>query len=396
MAILTVNAGSSSLKWALYPLDSRGTPQTALWHGLAEGLEPAGQPRVTMGATGQPEALHVPANAPQDPHDWALRTMQQGLAASGLAPPQAVAHRIVHGGQEHAHSVRLDAAALQYLQTLEPLAPLHQPHNLHGVCLLTRAYPGVLQVGCFDTAFHRSMPALHSQWALPRQVRELGVQRYGFHGLSYQYILHRLQGCSPRANQRVLMAHLGNGASLCAARQGRSLATTMGFSALDGLVMGTRIGAIDPGVLLYLFQRGWSTQDLEDLLYRQSGLKGASGLSADMRTLRASDAPEAHEAIALFTRQLLHEAGGMAAALQGLDVLTFSGGIGEHDAALRLDVCRQLAWMGVALDEERNGTADARQVQALHAPDSAVEVWLIPTDEGWIAARDAAALLPTE
>jgi acetate kinase len=328
-----------------------------------------------------------------DGHSWALRTLQHGLSGSGLPTPQAIAHRIVHGGADYDHSTVLDETALQRLQALAPLAPLHQPHNLRGVQLLSQAYPGVLQVGCFDTAYHRSIPPLHSQWALPAAVRALGVQRYGFHGLSYQYIVHALGQVSARAGARVLMAHLGNGASLCAARQGRSLATTMGFSALDGLVMGTRCGSIDPGVLLFLLARGWSAAELEDLLYRQSGLLGASGLSADMRSLRASDSAAAHEAIALFTRQLLHEAGGMVAALQGLDVLSFSGGIGEHDAALRAEVCRQLDWLGLVLDEEANARADGQRVQALHAAHSRVEVWLVPTDEGVVAAQEAARIV---
>lgn len=393
MAILTVNAGSSSLKWALYPCDAQGRPQAAVWHALAQGLEPGSQARVTLGRTGEAPQQRSQTDA-SDAHTWALHTLQQGLRESGLPAPQAIAHRIVHGGPDYDRSVVLDANTLQRLQALAPLAPLHQPHNLRGVQLLSQAYPGVLQVGCFDTAFHRSMPAVHSQWALPAAVRALGVQRYGFHGLSYQYIVQALQPVSTRAGQRLLMAHLGNGASLCAARQGRSLATSMGFSALDGLVMGTRCGAIDPGVLLFLLARGWTASELEDLLYRRSGLLGASGLSADMRTLRASDSTTARAAIALFTRQLLHEAGGLVAALQGLDVLSFSGGIGEHDAALRADICQQLGWLGLVLDENANARADGSQLQALHAAHSAVEVWLVPTDEGWVAAHEAARLLP--
>lgn len=392
MAILTVNAGSSSLKWALYPLDAQGLPQAAVWHALAQGLEPGGQARVRWETAGLAPQQRDQTDA-GDAHAWALRTLQQGLAHSALPAPRAIAHRIVHGGPDYDRSIVLDASALQQLQALEPLAPLHQPHNLRGVQLLSLAYPGVLQVGCFDTAFHRSIPPLHSQWALPADVRGLGVQRYGFHGLSYQYIVRALGQVSARAGQRVLMAHLGNGASLCAAHQGRSLATSMGFSALDGLVMGTRCGSIDPGVLLFLLARGWTAPELEDLLYRRSGLLGASGLSADMRTLRASDSAAARDAIALFGRQLLHEAGGMVAALQGLDVLSFSGGIGEHDAALRAEVCQQLGWLGLALDEDANARADGSQVQALHAAHSAVEVWLVPTDEGWVAAQEGARLL---
>ena len=237
------------------------------------------------------------------------------------------------------------------------------------------------------------MPPLHSSFALPESLRRQGVRRYGFHGLSYQFIIGQLQQRSTRASGRVLMAHLGNGASLCAARAGQSVATTLGFSALDGLMMGTRSGNLDPGVLLYLMEQGWSHAQIEQLLYKQSGLLGVSGLSADMRTLHQSHSDSARFAIDLFAHRVVRETGAMAACLQGLDVIAFSGGIGEHDAALRQQVCGRLGWLGVALDESLNQAASGDACLAIHSDRSAVQAWVIPTDEGRVSAQQALALL---
>ncbi|MBZ8138348.1 acetate kinase [Rubrivivax gelatinosus] len=383
-AVLAVNAGSSSLKFGVY---ERSGP--ALWTGLFEGLEPGGAPRWRL----DHEPVHdlvVPAGG--GAFDAALAELLSLLAASGLRLA-AVAHRIVHGGRRCTAPRALDDELLAYLHTLEPLAPLHQPHNLEGVEAIRAALPGLPQIACFDNAFHATMPAVERRLPLPRALDEQGLRRYGFHGLSYDYVSHRLATATPRAAGRLLMAHLGNGASLCGAVGGRSMASSMGLSAVDGLMMGTRSGALDPGVLLYLWRAGWSLEQVESLLYRESGLKGVSGISADMRTLRASTEPAAAEAIELFTHRVLRESGAIIAAIGGLDVIAFAGGIGEHDARLRADVAAGLAFTGLKLDATANLAAAGDAVVPVHAEDSTVEAWIVPTDEGRVAADAAFAHL---
>ncbi len=394
MAILSVNAGSSSLKFALYPLRHDGGVAVAVLSGSIEGLEAGGEPRLSWRTGSRREQQRLPPGD-GDAFAAALQAMQQ-LLANTLQEGQtlqAVAHRVVHGGTWFRAAVRVDAEVLNKLHSLCPLAPLHQPHNLQGIRALADLYPDVPQVACFDTAFHADLPLQEQQFALPDAMFRAGVRRYGFHGLSYQFLQAQLGRLSSRAQQRVVMAHLGNGASLCATFAGRSRATTMGFSALDGLMMGTRSGAIDAGVLLHLLDQGWSRQQLEQLLYRQSGLLGVSGIAADMRQLRASTEPAAARAIELFTHRVVRETGALAACLGGLDLLAFTGGIGEHDAALRADVCSRLQFLGVQIDRERNRAADGSEAVALHAPQSAVEIWIVPTDEGRMAAQAAANLL---
>jgi acetate kinase len=392
MAVLSVNAGSSSLKFAVYPVHPQGVGQ-ALLTGNFEGLEPQGQPQMCWTWAGQRHQLPLGAVA-GDPFDAALLHLQQLLANTPTLPAlRAVSHRVVHGGERYTQAVLATPEVLQALARYNSLAPLHQPHNLGGIQALSRAFPGLPQIACFDTAFHASVPALHNSFALPESLREQGVRRYGFHGLSYQFIMGELQSRSARAQGRVLMAHLGNGASLCAAREGLSVATTMGFSALDGLMMGTRSGNLDPGVLLYLMEQGWGHAQIEKLLYKQSGLLGVSGVSADMRTLRQNGSTAAHFAIDLFTHRVVREAGAMVACMQGLDVLAFSGGIGEHDAALRQQVCQQLAWLGVVIDPVLNTAATGQEMLAIHSQASSTEVWVVPTDEGRVAAREAWDLL---
>jgi len=379
-AVLAVNAGSSSLKFGLYP------PQgPALWTGEFEGLEPGGQPCLHL-AGAAPEAL--PSQAGDAGFDSALQRLTQLLTGTGLHL-RAVAHRIVHGGDVCVAPCLLDAAVLAQLAALNPLAPLHQPHNLAGVAAFARALPALPQIGCFDTAFHATLPDVERRLPIARRLAAQGLRRYGFHGLSYQYLSEVLARVSTRLRGRALLAHLGNGASLCATLDGRSVATTMGFSALDGLMMGTRSGSLDPGVLLHLWRQGWTEAQVEQLLYKESGLKGVSGLSADMRTLRASPQPEAAEAIALFTHRVKREAGALLAVLRGVDLIAFTGGIGEHDAQLRADVCSALAYVGVHLDAAANTQARGDAVQPIHAADSAVEVWVVPTDEGRVAAQAA-------
>jgi acetate kinase len=391
-AILAVNAGSSSLKFALYPQHgSRVDP--AKLSGNIEGLEPGGNPALLL-RTERGETRRALSLTEGGRFEQALAALSGVLARHPEAYQiSAIAHRIVHGGERCSESVVLDNPTLVYLASLAPLAPLHQPHNLAGVHAFRRSYPQLPQIGCFDTGFHASIPALEQMFALPRSLRGAGIRRYGFHGLSYRYVGAQLRQHSERARGRMLIAHLGNGASACALKDGKSIATTMGFSALDGLMMGTRSGALDPGVLLYLLRSGWSVADLERTLYHESGLRGVSGKSADMRTLQASGDPDAALAIELFGHRLVRECGALTACLGGLDLLAFTGGIGEHDASLRQRACDGLAYLGVRLDPAANGAARADAITPIHAADSAVEVWVVPTDEGRVAAGDAARLL---
>jgi acetate kinase len=371
-ALLAVNTGSSSLKFALYEVQ-----ETRLGAVLRKENRQNLKPGLEPGSAFEPS----------------LNQLAQALQQIPGLRLRAVAHRVVHGGPDFTHATRVDETVLQRLEALNSLAPLHQPHNLAGIRAFQRIFPQVPQVACFDTAFHASLPELETRFALPEALVQQGIRRYGFHGLSYAYIMQRLQSLSTQAQGKVLMAHLGSGASLCAAYQGRSQATTMGFSALDGLMMGTRSGALDPGVLLYLLQQGWNWQQLQTLLYQQSGLLGVSGLSADMRVLRAANAPQAQLAIDLFTHRVIRECGALSACLQGLEVLVFTGGIGEHDASLRRDVCQALGYLGVQLDLERNANATPGQALSLHTHGSRVEIWVIPTDEGRYAAEQALSLL---
>ncbi|HRF21342.1 MAG: hypothetical protein RL039_1777 [Pseudomonadota bacterium] len=396
MAILAVNAGSSSLKFSLHPYEGgQVLPHTV--SGNFEGLEPGGQPILGWKHQGKKhkETIVVPADgAPFQVALARLRSLVQELTqAQGL---DAVAHRVVHGGGVFSASVRVTDAVLEQLARFNSLAPLHQPHNLEGIRQFRQAFAQVPQIACFDTAFHAQMPEVDYAFALPKALQAQGVRRYGFHGLSYQYIMSVLEQETIRGRGRVVMAHLGNGASLCAAVGGVSVATTMGFSALDGLMMGTRSGSLDAGVLLYLLEQGWDAKRIEKLLYKESGLLGVSGISADMRTLRGEAAQgnaDATRAIDQFTHRVIRETGALTACLGGLDLIAFSGGIGENDAVLREQVCERLAWTGLRIDPQRNLQADGKHAWAVHAPDSRIEIWVIPTDEGRVAAREAAALL---
>jgi acetate kinase len=392
MNILAVNAGSSSLKFALFPADGKGDVLPAVLSGRVEGLEPNGQPELRW-TDQQGVYLRVVPQDNQDVFFDALASLRALLQELGLKTPIAVAHRIVHGGSMFHHSVVVNGEVLQQLEKLNPLAPLHQPHNIAGVRAFTSAFAGVPQIACFDTAFHANAPLINQEFALPQALTASGIRRYGFHGLSYQYIIGALLQHSERARGRVLMAHLGNGASLCATFNGHSVASTMGFSALDGLMMGTRSGSIDPGVLLYLLDQGYDHDQLTRLLYSESGLLGVSGISADMRALRQDESVAAEHAIDLFTHRIVRESGSMITCLQGLDLIAFSGGIGEHDRVLRSEVGMALSWLGVQIDEKRNAMASGEAILPIHSPESRVEVWVVPTDEGSVAAREAAALL---
>ena len=396
MATLAVNAGSSALKYSLHPSEGgQVLPHTV--SGNFEGLEPGGQPILGWKHQGKKhkETIVVPADgAPFQVALARLRSLVQELTqAQGL---DAVAHRVVHGGGVFSARVRPTTAVLAEVARFNSLAPLHQPHNLEGIRQFRQAFAQVPQIACFDTAFHAQMPEVDYAFALPKALQAQGVRRYGFHGLSYQYIMSVLEQETIRGRGRVVMAHLGNGAILCAAVGGVSVATTMGFSALDGLMMGTRSGSLDAGVLLYLLEQGWDAKRIEKLLYKESGLLGVSGISADMRTLRGEAAQgnaDATRAIDQFTHRVIRETGALTACLGGLDLIAFSGGIGENDAVLREQVCERLAWTGLRIDPQRNRQADGKHAWAVHAPDSRIEIWVIPTDEGRVAAREAAALL---
>ncbi|SPB13763.1 acetate kinase [Caballeronia novacaledonica] len=346
-ALLTLNAGSSSIKFALYDVDGLQRRAT----GMVEAIGGAARFKAKDAERKWDDAIEAPA------HVSALRAilewLERDMAGVGIA---AIGHRVVHGGMLFDQPALINDDVLEQLRTLVPLAPLHQPHNLAGIEAAREAFGNVPQVACFDTAFHRAHPFLNDCFALPRELFYQGVRRYGFHGLSYEYIAQYLRTHFPHhARGRVLVAHLGNGASMCAMRDGRSIASTMGFSALDGLPMGTRCGQLDPGVLLYLMQLGMDVKDISKMLYERSGLLGLSdGISNDMRVLLSSERPEASEAIAYFVSRVRREIGGLAATLEGLDAIVFTGGIGENAAPVRERVLAGMAWIGVEIDEARN------------------------------------------
>jgi len=384
-AVLTLNAGSSSLKLALFA----GDGDRAFATGLVDRIGGAGSLRL-RDASGADIAVETPEPDAFGDHAASLRTVFAALRTTFPGHEiTAVGHRVVHGGPRHAAPVIVDTTVLADLAALNTLAPLHQPHNLAGIRAAMAAFSDTPQVACFDTGFHRTDDFVAEAYALPRRYHAQGVRRYGFHGLSYEWIAHELARTEPAlAAGRVVVAHLGNGASMCGVHAGRSVASTMGFSPLDGLVMGTRCGQIDPGVLLYLMEaEGMDAAALSELLYRQSGLLGLSGISNDMRTLEASDASEAAEAIACFVARIRRELGGLAAALGGIDGLVFTGGIGENSARVRAAVCDGMGWMGIGIDAARNDPSD-RDIGT-----GAVRVLVIPTNEERVIARAARMVL---
>jgi acetate kinase len=383
--LLVLNAGSSSLKFQVFEAQGSGDPQP-IFKGLYDGLGGAARfaARTAEGAlldemswnsgdsVGHEDALmHLVA--------W-LRAHQDGRKLA------AVGHRVVHGGEAHSGAVLVDDAVLQELAALVPLAPLHQPHNLKPIGIVQRRLPHLPQVACFDTGFHRTQPEIAQMFALPREMRQRGVRRYGFHGLSYEYISSVLGKYDPAlASGRVVVAHLGNGASLCALGAGKSVATTMGFSALEGLPMGTRCGALDPGVVFYMLREmKIGPDEAERILYTKCGLLGVSGVSNDMRILRAQATanPDARLAIDLFVYRITREIGSLIAALGGIDALVFTAGIGENDVATRSEVISALAWAGFRLDEDANNRGGP-QVASGPGP----QAWVIPTNEELVIAR---------
>jgi acetate kinase len=380
-ALLTINAGSSSIKFAVFETGG-GLPLVS--RGQIEGIGTAPH-FIAKAASGE-----VLAERRWDERDAEHETLLGALlewieAHLGRESLVAVGHRVVHGGVDHVRPARVTPGVLDELEKLVPLAPLHEPHNLSPIRAIAAVRPDLPQVACFDTAFHRAMPEVAARLALPRRYEGEGVRRYGFHGLSYEYIALRLREVAPElASGRVIAAHLGNGASLCAMHEGRSVDTTMSFTALDGLMMGTRCGGIDPGVILYLQKRhGMSATQVEALLYKESGLLGVSGISSDMRALLASDQEAAREAIELFVFRIARETGALMASLGGLDAFVFTAGIGERAAPVREAVCARLAWTGMELDEAANMRGEMR----ISTAKTRVAVLVVPTDEEAMIAR---------
>jgi acetate kinase len=382
--VLTLNSGSSSIKFSLFEIGEREA-LTLASHGEVEGIgsTPHFIARAPAGAV-----ITERSWPDTDPPFAALLESVIGWAESHLGADTlvAVGHRVVHGGVKHDRPERVTPDLLAALDRLTPLAPLHEPHNLAPIREIAAARPKLPQVACFDTAFHHGMPRVATRFALPREYDAAGIRRYGFHGLSYEYIARRLGETAPDlAGGRVIAAHLGNGASLCAMHAGKSIDTTMGFTALDGLVMGTRCGNLDPGVVIYLEEeRGLSAKEIEDILYHHAGLLGVSGgIASDMRTLLASPDPRAREAIELFVFRIVREIGALTSSLGGLDGLVFTAGIGEHSPEIRKAVCTGLGWLGVELD----AAANEKNATLISAGQSRVAVRVIPTDEEAMIAR---------
>ncbi|MBV9345956.1 MAG: acetate/propionate family kinase [Gammaproteobacteria bacterium] len=377
--VLVLNAGSSSLKFALF------TGLARRHQGQVEGI--GTQPRLLLDA-GAPAAL-----PPDTRHDGALTRILQALGERGIqtAALSACGHRVVHGGARFMAPLLLDAGRLAALGTLRELAPLHNAPGLAVIAAMRRAAPALAQIACFDTAFHASVPELAARYALPAPLHEAGYRRFGFHGLNFEHVTTTLeQQFGPAATARLLIFHLGNGCSLCAVRDGRSVATTMGYSTLDGLVMGTRCGALDPGVLLALQrQERLSVEALEQLLYRGSGLLGVSGVSSDMRELERRDDAACRFAIEHFCYWAARHAGSLVAALEGLDGVAFTGGIGAHSARVRAGIAQRLGWLGLELDTDRN----ARHEAQISTPRSRCRAWVIAADEERAILRHVHALL---
>jgi acetate kinase len=386
--VLVLNAGSSSLKFSVFEL--AGDALALQLKGQIEGIGTA--PRfVAKGAAGEELGAKTWEAGTPLGHDGAIAYLVEFLGAHrGDSRLVAVGHRVVHGGLDYAQAVRVAPGVIEKLARLSPLAPLHQPHNLAPIGIVARMRPELPQVACFDTAFHRAQPEVAQAFALPASITDRGVRRYGFHGLSYEYIAHVLPQVDARAAAgRTVVAHLGNGSSMCAMVGGRSVASTMGFTAVDGLPMGTRCGNLDPGVVLYLIDElGMDARAIETLIYKQSGLLGVSGISSDMRALLASDDTRARFAIELFCYRLGRELGSLAAAAGGIDALVFTAGIGEHAPAIRERLCRHAAWLGVALDPAANAVGGPR----ISAAGSTVAVWVVPTNEELMIARHTLAV----
>ncbi|HRI90023.1 MAG TPA: acetate kinase [Accumulibacter sp.] len=389
-AILVLNAGSSSLKFSLFDAGAPGV-LSAVAVGQVEGLGTA--PRLkAKGPDGQVILDERRSTTEIGNHAQALQEIAALLGSRFVGTELVgVGHRVVHGGPEYSAPLLITPQAMQELAAFVPLAPLHQPHNLAAIRAVEQARPGLPQVACFDTAFHRTQNEVAQLYGLPYEFYERGIRRYGFHGLSYEYIAATLPEVAPEiAGGRVVVAHLGSGASMCAMHNGRSVGSSMGFTALDGLMMGTRPGNLDPGIVLYLLQQeGMSAKEIEDLLYKRSGLLGLSGIGNDMRVLQESDSPRARLAIDHFVYRISRELGGLAAVLGGVDALVFTAGIGENSALIRRLVCQQAQWLGIDLDPLANEQSVAR----ISSVGSRVSAWVVPTNEELMIARHTRQLL---
>lgn len=388
-AILVLNAGSSSVKFAAFALERGEVVEPAVWRGQVERI--GNEPHfLAKDAHGQTCAEHS-LDAVADHHaaiDFILRWVRAEQSSLRWA---GVGHRVVHGGQRN-RPARIDQTLLAELERLIPLAPQHQPHHVSAIRAVSGLLPELPQFACFDTSFHATQPSLARMLPLPAEYRKQGMERFGFHGLSYEHVVYALTR-SKQLPARLVVAHLGNGASLCAIQDGRSVATTMGFTPLDGLLMGTRCGSIDPGALLYLMRNfHLDVDDLTELLYKRAGLLGVSGISGDMRTLLESESRDADQAVALFCYTAVRMIGSMVAALGGLDGLVFTGGIGEHAAAVRARICEQLEWLGLAFDHGANERAEPR-ISRQH---SEVTARIVPANEEFTIARHCRKLLDLE
>jgi len=388
-SILVVNAGSSSVKFEVFAVDGSAKLARKI-KGQMEGI--GTRPRLRARGADRTSLIDRQYDAQTIPDvPAALQTAGAWLREEQRLSPSAVGHRVVHGGPDYSSPVLIDAEVLARLERYVSLAPLHQPHNLAPIRSILARFPELPQVACFDTAFHRGHSAVADYYAIPHRLHAEGVRRYGFHGLSYEYIASRLPEVAPEAAAgRVIVAHLGSGASMCALSSGRSVESTMGFTALDGLPMGTRPGQIDPGVILYLFeQQKVSADAVQDFLYRECGLKGLSGVSNDVRELQSSKDPRARFALDYFCYRVGLHAGMLAAALGGLDAFVFTAGIGENSASIRADIVAKLAWLGAALDAKANAAHATR----ISASESRIALYVIPTDEELMIARHTLAVL---
>ncbi|MGN1035165.1 MAG: acetate/propionate family kinase [Rhodocyclaceae bacterium] len=391
-AILTVNAGSSSIKFALFPL-AKPISQKAFVSGQIDGIgadetkliakNQEGEKIVNRTLAGVDGGKVTHDSAFNDLFTWFTETYKEFEIV-------AVGHRVVHGGELYSKPTLIKPDVMKHLEDFIPLAPLHEPHNIAGIKAVLKLQPNVPQVACFDTAFHRTQPEVAQLFGLPKKITAEGVKRYGFHGLSYEFIVQALPEYSHRANGRVIVCHLGNGASISAVVDKQCVATTLGFSTIDGLVMGTRVGSLDAGVIIHLLRtKNMSVDQLEKMLYKESGLLGVSGISQDMRTLLASDAPEARQAVELFCYRIVREIGSLVAAAGGIDALVFTGGIGENSREIRRNVCEQLQWMGLHINHDANAANEV----FISTGRSLIDVLVIPTNEEWMMAKHAQTLL---
>ena len=391
---LVLNAGSSSLKFSVFRQQSESGSLDPILTGQISGIGGAAKFEA-RDADRRPLADQCWDDCEPMPREkllrFALHWIREQLTDDEIV---AAGHRVVHGGKEISAPLRIDDAAIEQLEALVPLAPLHQPHNVAAIRMLAEIYPELAQVACFDTAFHATQPWQARSFALPRELTAEGVCKYGFHGLSYEYVTHSLLAARPElAEGSIVICHLGNGSSLCAVQAGASVDTSMSFSALDGVPMGTRCGALDPGVILYLMrEKQMGLAEIEDLLYRRSGLLGVSGISNDMKVLQETDDPDARKAVELFCHRVAREVAVMASAMQGIDALVFTAGIGENSPAIRQAIVERLGWLGIEIDTGRNA---ARQFE-ITGDDSLIPVFVVPTNEELMIARHTLAVLAPE